>query len=555
MKPICEIPQASETYAYFEGEYPIINEHGVGMSESTCSGMFAAKPATMGGDACLGIINLGEIALERTKTAREAVKMMGDMAVKYGFYGGASFEGGAESLLVNDKEDVWIFHVLPDNTLKSAIWAAQRIPPDHVTVIANMFTIREIDFDDTENFLFSESVRDVAKKMRWWSPGEPFDFTKIYSNGEYSHKYYSGRRMWGSYLKWGLETDEDYKDLRYDLVYPVSAKPLLPNSTDIRNLFKTYRWSYEGTKYDMASGLAAGPWGITDRWNNNYTIKGNWERSIAVYRTDYLSFAQVSAKKGAFFWYGPHCAKGTVFVPLKATCSIVPASYSSRASNPTVLNRQSAYWAHKYNFNIAYRKMTAAMSEIILKHAESFENTGLMLVERHQPCHAFYDNMDQVWKASWALPDLIMATFADGWYKDEEGAPYPDWWLKAVGYPDGPPPPPKEPFGPCYPHKCPKKRLLASMPDGTKDGRPGPWDQGSAVETKAKGILSRDHLDNEKLVAGPSYFELLALLEASETSTTFLRIVAITASVIACLTSCVAVKLYCDKSSKVRPEE
>ena len=61
-------------------------------------------------------------------------------------------------------------------------------------VVPNVFVIREIDFNDSENFLYSPNIKEIALKNKWWEENTPFDFTKIYSGGEYHHQYYSGRR-------------------------------------------------------------------------------------------------------------------------------------------------------------------------------------------------------------------------------------------------------------------------------------------------------------------------------------------------------------------------
>ena len=154
-----------------------MNEHQVAFGEGTCGCHFGAKPVSKGGKALMSIDTLSQIGLERAKTAREAVQIMGDLAVQYGFYG-EGFEGSGESLMVIDPSNAWVFHVSPDPSGASAIWAAQRVPDGHATCCANMFTIRSMDLEDPENFLYSASALEVATRLELWAPGTPFDFAR-----------------------------------------------------------------------------------------------------------------------------------------------------------------------------------------------------------------------------------------------------------------------------------------------------------------------------------------------------------------------------------------
>jgi dipeptidase len=144
-KPIGFIPQVLHTYSYFEATYGIMNEHQVGIAESTCSSRFSATSVDQGGKALLSIDALSRIALERSNSSREAVQLMGDLAVKFGFYG-PGFEGTGESLHVIDPNEGFVFHVLPDPSGTSAIWVAQRVPDDAVSAVDNMFIIREVSY-------------------------------------------------------------------------------------------------------------------------------------------------------------------------------------------------------------------------------------------------------------------------------------------------------------------------------------------------------------------------------------------------------------------------
>ncbi|KAL3903250.1 MAG: hypothetical protein SGARI_005462, partial [Bacillariaceae sp.] len=357
------IPQVSNTFAYLEDTYGAVNEMQVGIGESTCSGVFGASPlGSPNGTALFSIDALSQIAMERASTAKQAVEMMGTLAEEHGFYGAGQFEGTAESLAVSDPNDAWIFHILPDPTGKSAIWAAQRVPENGFAVLANMFVLRQVDPNDKDNFLMSDSVHSVAKDYGWWQESDGLlDFTKIYSDGEYSHKFYSGRRMWGGYhlAAPSKNFSPDYNDLQSDPVYPVFTTPDSPISQ--QDLFRYHRYTYQGTQFDLGApgNLAGGPFGTPDRWKagpDENKVNGNWERPIGLYRTSdtYVVQSKEGSATGAVLWYGPSSALATVFTPFLVGLWDVPASF--RSGHQGEFSRDSAFWAVCYAHNIANLK-------------------------------------------------------------------------------------------------------------------------------------------------------------------------------------------------------
>jgi dipeptidase len=230
--PIGHIPEVAHTFAYYTATYGLMNEHQVGVGESTCACLYGAKPVNKGGKALLSIDTLSQIALERATSAREAVTIMGELAVAHGFYG-EEFEGSGESLMINDPREVWVFHVSPDGRVDpktskpiggdSAIWVAQRVPDDSIAVVDNMYSIREVNLTNSANFLGSASVHSVAVEQGLWAPSHGLlDFAGVYSHGEYGHKYYSGRRMWGSFRLLAPEVtlSPTYGNLKTDKPHP-----------------------------------------------------------------------------------------------------------------------------------------------------------------------------------------------------------------------------------------------------------------------------------------------------------------------------------------------
>mmetsp|Transcript_35384 Transcript_35384/g.77321 ORF Transcript_35384/g.77321 Transcript_35384/m.77321 type:complete len:82 (+) Transcript_35384:609-854(+) len=81
--------------------------------------------------------------------------------------------------MVADLSETWIFHILASDPLgTSAVWAAQRVPSDHVAVVANMFVIRDIDFN-SQDYKYSSNIKTVAEKFNIWKEGLDFDFSFI----------------------------------------------------------------------------------------------------------------------------------------------------------------------------------------------------------------------------------------------------------------------------------------------------------------------------------------------------------------------------------------
>jgi dipeptidase len=274
------------------------------------------------------------------------------------------------------------------------------------------------------------------------------DFTATYSHGEYTSKYYSGHRMWDAYRNWGINLPDTYDNLRYEKVYPttIPAARLLT----VQDFFATYRSHYEGTKYDLTKGLAAGPFGDPDRFmpKKDEKVVGNWERAIGIFRTGYTEVVQLKRSgQGSLLWFAPHAAASSCFVPISNQMTEVPSMYMNANPNPEGLSRDSAYWAHRYVFSSAKIMYSHAMKNVTAMQ-QKLENEAVKLVahidaqmdagDSVNATVLYQEHAEKVLRSFWTLPDTIVATYSDGWLADKANVGYPDWWLKAVGYEEGP---------------------------------------------------------------------------------------------------------------------
>ncbi|MCK5148924.1 C69 family dipeptidase [bacterium] len=264
------IPQVEKTYTYFHSAYSHINEHQLAIGESTLSQKEDLKVDKSIGMQIMTIEQAQIFALQRCKTAREAIKLIGDLVEKYGFLPSCGPE--SEALCIADPNEAWVMEVFavgpewdPESGDLGAIWAAQRVPDDHVTIVPNWSIIKEIDLTKPNWFKASANYKQVAIDHGWYDPNGsmPFIWQKVYAPEprEWATSrfwlFYStvapNFRQWpNKYLSHPYKGYDIYHQYIEDIaIYPFSVKP--EKKMSVQDVIAFQRQVYEGTIFDMTA--------------------------------------------------------------------------------------------------------------------------------------------------------------------------------------------------------------------------------------------------------------------------------------------------------------
>ena len=238
VKRMGEIPQAAHTYAYLNTAYPCLNEKQLAIGETTFVG-----PDTLVNEAgWFTIEELERVALQRCVSAREAIRLMGELAEKYG-YGDTG-----ECLTVADKNEVWQFEIVGVGKNKiGAAWVARRVPDDHIAVSANIPRIGKID-RKSPDMMASSNVEKVARENGLWDGKGEFIFWKAFNTDYAKGKNFNDREYFIlNHFAPSLGLTYEMEEL------PFSVKPEKP--VDIREVMALYRETYEGTDFDMTRNV------------------------------------------------------------------------------------------------------------------------------------------------------------------------------------------------------------------------------------------------------------------------------------------------------------
>jgi dipeptidase len=459
--PIGYIPQVRHTFAYIDGAYGIVNEHGLMIGECTDGTYFtvAAEP----GKRIFYSAELSRVALERCRKAREAVALMGDLIETYGYY------GTGETLLVADGDEAWVMEMAPSPAGTGGLWVAQRVPDGHFFVAANEFRIREVVPGDPDQ-MHGKTLFETVERHGIRSPkdaSKPMDWLTTVSAGEYNHPYYSLRRVWRAFSMMapslGLPAWVEDGTTR---AYPFSVKPDRPLT--LEDVKRMHRDHYEGTEFDMTKGFAAGPYGNPNRIlgpkdpagdvTPTRQLDGAWERAIGCFYTGYTYILQyrpdIPAPLSLVAWIALAPSAESLFVPVAV--GPMPAGYEN--GDTRTYSKDSAWWAYASVSEYANIRYSLVAKEIQTKAAfmeNAFETKIARLRKELGPMAAsspaktrtaFADALRT--QAEDALRDWrdflpwLVARFCQGFVNEpgrmaqQEG--YPESWLRLTNYHSGP---------------------------------------------------------------------------------------------------------------------
>ena len=445
-----EIPQVEKTYTYYHIGYPFMNEHQIMIGETT----FGGRREFENGDAWMMIEQLEILGLQRAKTARECIEIMGALAEKYG-YG-----DGGECLTVTDPKEAWQFEILgpgplwtPDSGKPGAVWVAQRIPDGEVGVSANRARIGEINLDDKDNFMASSNIFTLGEEYGFYDSksDKPFCFYEVYAPAD---SFYNRRREWRalSLVAPSLNLDP------YAERYPFSVKP--DKKLSVQDLMAIKRDHYEGTEFDLTQGMAAGPFGNPNRYATPNAVKPedrknlDWERAISMFRCSYSFISQARSwlpdPIGGVLWFGEDAPHSTCYIPFYCQITEVPESFSEGRRD--IFDRNFAWWAFNFVSNWADLKYSYMIEDIKAVQQElegdffamqpAVEMAALELYKKDPNLAVKYltnysnDCANRAVERWWKLAEELVAKYDDGYVNALDAVGYPTWWLEEVGFGD-----------------------------------------------------------------------------------------------------------------------
>ncbi|MDR1962549.1 MAG: C69 family dipeptidase [Planctomycetaceae bacterium] len=482
-RPAGTIKQAAQTYqvlgvVWDEGHggfwtrQGCINEFQVAIAETT----FGGREELVNPQGLVNYPMMMTLALQRSKTAREAIAVMIQLVEEHGY----NDEG--ESISIADKEEAWVFEIVGTGKTESgnaevssngnvlnrgsAIWVARKVPDGEISVHANQARIGEIpEKCNPDEFFFSDNIKSFAVEKGWFDPSgeKKFRFDETYGEIDAKSKRVCESRVWSVFRRAAPSQhfSADYhRGVPNAKPYPWSIKPDKKLSTaDVMALMRDH---FEGTEFDMTQGVDAGEYGLPRRWRPLYwKVEGDdqeysWERPISTQQTGFSivtqSRSQLPDRVGGVLWYGVDDNYLSCYFPLYCGITEVPPSFA--VGSIRQFSWDNTWWVFNLVANYANLKYSRIAPEIIAvqkeletkffalqnpveKTATEIFKTNTELAQRYLTDYSVAQA--ELVAARWKkLAVDIFTKFNDGYIRNDdgqypkEGDPYPEGWLRRV---------------------------------------------------------------------------------------------------------------------------
>ena len=357
-----DIAQVGRTYNVVGN----MNEKQVAITEST----FGGRDELRGTEGLMDYGSLIYIALQRSATAREAIKVMTGLVDKYGY------KSTGESFTIADKNEVWVMEMIGKGKgEKGAVWVAIRIPDDCISAHANQARIQQIPFNDKENCMYSKDIVEFARKKGFYQgKDKDFSFQQVYAPYDFGALRGCEARVWSFFNRFADGMDK-YLPLitghnPQNEPMPLYVKPNRKLSVaDVRDMMRDH---YEGTALDMTQDIGAGPYACPYRWRPmTFNIDGQEyvnERAIATQQSGFVLVAQLRNflpdYVGGVLWFAVDDADMAVFTPMYGSITRVPECYSEQNGDLLTFSWTSAFWMYNWVANMAYNKYSYMIKDI-----------------------------------------------------------------------------------------------------------------------------------------------------------------------------------------------
>lgn len=348
-----KIPEAPVTYTV-NGN---INEYQVTIGETTCGGREEMIDPQ-------GIIDYGSlihIALQRSKTAREAIKVMTTLAQTYGYC------SSGESFTICDPNEAWIMEMLGKGPgSKGVVWVAQRIPDNAISGHANQSRIGKFNMKDKKNVMYSKDVIKFARDKGWFT-GKDADFSwkMVYSAPDFAGRRICDARVWAffnrfvkgmdRYLPWALGKDKNAEDMP---LWVIPDKKL-----SVQDVEAAMRDHFEGTPMALDStDIGGGVWQMPYRPTPlYYEVNGKKyfnERPTSTQQTGFSYVSQMRSwlprQIGGVLWFGNDDGNMVAYTPIYCGNTVPPECYDTPGADAVTFSMKNAYWVCNWVSNMVY---------------------------------------------------------------------------------------------------------------------------------------------------------------------------------------------------------
>ncbi len=349
-----EIPEAPETYNVVGN----INEWQVTIGETTFGGRHEMVDRT----GIMDYVSLMKVGLQRSRTAREAIQVMTNIAETYGY----NSEG--ETFTICDPNEAWIMEMMgcgPGS--KGVVWVALRIPDDMICAHANQSRIRTFNRKDKENVICSKNVIKFAREKGWFDgKDEDFSFCDTYAAPDFGGRRWCDARVWSFYNRF---SDDMERYLPYAEGKVKNAEPIplwiKPNrKVSLHDIEDAMRDHYEGTPFALDSDIGGGIWEMPYRPTPlQFEVDGKQyfnERPISTQQAQFVYVTQMRSwlprEVGGIIWFANDDGNMAPFTPVYCSSTRSPHCYDAQATGagPLTFSMDNAYWVCNWVSNMVY---------------------------------------------------------------------------------------------------------------------------------------------------------------------------------------------------------